>query len=149
MKKIICRALLIFLLPRTLQAKESVFSYRIQKKIISNPDVEQHNSQASFTIDGEPRLCTVVYYTECDFEQPGDELFVLGETGLVPIDNLSMLYNSTETEDFWDVFGENTIYVTDPEEALADNFAYALVYGMNREYSDPEIIEAMQEYLTQ
>jgi hypothetical protein len=43
--------------------------------------------------------------------------------------------------DFWDVVGRNTDYVFAPEECLADNFAFAVVYGIDgREYKTPRLI---------
>jgi hypothetical protein len=40
------------------------------------------------------------------------------------------------------VFGENTDYTIDPEEVLADNFSFAVVYGRDgREYESPWIID--------
>ena len=50
-------------------------------------------------------------------------------------------------EDFIEVFGDNTDYVIDPEECMADNFGYALTYGMDGPtgggYPNPEIIEGI------
>ena len=47
--------------------------------------------------------------------------------------------------------GYNTDYVVDPEECLADNFSYVLAYGKSGKYGkgypNPEIIEAIIEYL--
>jgi hypothetical protein len=49
------------------------------------------------------------------------------------------------------VFGKNTGYVNDPEECLADNFSYALVYGIEgrdkQGYPNPEIIQGILDYL--
>lgn len=43
---------------------------------------------------------------------------------------------------FWDVFGENSVYVITTEEAIADNFTYAVIYGMDgRKYKNSEIIQ--------
>ena len=83
-----------------------------------------------------------------DAVQPGDMFFAYGATGLVPVDEPDTLYFSTDAANFDDVFGRNTGYVIDPEETLADNFAYALVYGPEgREYPNPEIINAILDYL--
>ena len=52
---------------------------------------------------------------------------------------------------FDEVFGTNTGYVIDPEECLADNFSYAVIYGEKgaegNGYPNPEIIEAISKYL--
>ena len=69
-------------------------------------------------------------------------------TGLVPIDDLSTIYSSEEADNFWDVFGNNTDYVIDPEETMADNFSFTIVYGTNaEEYETPEIIEKIDAFL--
>ena len=57
-----------------------------------------------------------------------------------------------QAENFDEVFGTNTGYVVDPEECMADNFTYALQYGMSgpdgNGYPNPEIIAAILEYLS-
>ena len=52
------------------------------------------------------------------------------------------------TEAFWQVFGRNTEYVIDPEEVLADNFSYAVMYGEEgMDYKSPQMIRAICDYL--
>ena len=52
-----------------------------------------------------------------------------------------------------EVFRNNTGYVTDPEECMADYFGYAILYGMKGNdgegYPDPEIIRGIIDYLKQ
>ena len=47
----------------------------------------------------------------------------------------------------------HTGYVTDPEECMADNFAYAMLYGMRGNdgngYPNPEIIQGIIDNLKQ
>jgi len=46
------------------------------------------------------------------------------------------------------VFGRSTGCVVDPEECMADNFSFAMAYGPDgAEYPNPEIIEAILEYI--
>ena len=124
------------------------FAPAIQEKILSNPDVEHHNSYASFDIGGQMLDCAVIFMTDSPFREPGDNFFDSGLTGLVPIDDLSTAYTSDNAADFWDVFGRNTEYVIDPEETLADNFSYTIIRGTdNSEYKTPEIIEKIDAYL--
>ena len=56
-----------------------------------------------------------------------------------------------QAANFDEVFGTNTGYVIDPEECLADNFSYAVIYGEQgpdgNGYPNPEIIEAITAYL--
>jgi len=68
--------------------------------------------------------------------------------GLVPIDDLSTMFDSGEAANFWDVFGRNTDYVIDPEETLADNFSFTIMYGPEgRDYASPGLIEAIDGFL--
>ena len=60
-------------------------------------------------------------------------------------------YTPEQASNFDEVFGTNTGYVIDPEECMADNFSFAVVYGdkgpEGNGYPNPEIIEAIGEYL--
>lgn len=123
------------------------FAPEIDAIIISNPDVEHHNSYAAFEINGGMKNCTVIFTSSTPFEEPGDNFFDDMVTGLVPVDDLSVMYTSEDADNFWDVFGENTGYVIDPEETLADNFSFTIIYGFEPEYETPEIIEAIDTYL--
>ena len=96
------------------------------------------------------RECAVVFTTGKPFEKPGDRFFDDMVTGLVPIDDLLTMYTSDDAANFWDVFGENTDYVIDPEETLADNFAFLLTYGPDGlDYETPAIIEAIGACLSE
>lgn len=68
-------------------------------------------------------------------------------TALIPIDGTDIYYLSEQVENFYEVFGENTEYVVDPEECMADNYSFALSYGMDgpegEGYKSPEIIEGI------
>lgn len=120
----------------------------VREVMISNPDVEHHNAHAAFEIDGEMRECVAVFATSRPFDQPGDSFFTCAVTGLVPIDDPDTMYTADDAANFWEVFGRNTDYVIDPEETMADNFAYTLVYGPEgRDYANPEIIEAIDALL--
>ncbi|MBR4799411.1 MAG: hypothetical protein IK047_04020 [Clostridia bacterium] len=125
----------------------SVFEYHI-----SNPDVEHHDSSAIFRIDGRDVECFTDFVTTKHFETEGDTFFSCCTTALVPTDGTDIYYTPEQAENFYDVFGNNTGYVVDPEECLADNFSLAMTYGTagkNGEgYKNPEIIEAILAYLT-
>ena len=119
----------------------------VRDVMISNPDVAHHNACATFDIGGRPTDCVVVFAFRAPFSRPGD-LFDYGVTGLVPVDDLDTLYTAEDAANFWDVFGKNTKYVIDPEETLADNFSYTLIYGTDgRKYATPEIIKAVDRRL--
>ena len=123
------------------------FAPEIDAIIISNPDVGHHNSYAAFEINGEMKNYTVIFTNSEPFEEPGDNFFDDMVTGLVPVDDLSVMYTSEDAANFWEVFGKNTAYVIDPEETLADNFSFTIIYGFEPEYETPEIIEAIDAYL--
>lgn len=143
------RAAMYAVLGFTVADADFELSDAIRERMISNPDVEHHDAWATFDIGGQKRDCVVVFTTGKPFEQPGDSFFDDMVTGLVPIDDLSTMYTSDEASNFWDVFGRNTDYVIDPEETLADNFSYAILYGMDNpdDYATPEIIEAIEAIL--
>ena len=120
----------------------------ILSQVIANPDVEHHNSYATFTIGGEKKDCYLVFLTDSVFEKPGDNFFSGMYTGIVPLDG-SRVYRTEDVPDFWNVIGRNTPYAEDPEEVMAVNFAYALlnleqVYG---NIKSPEILKGIIDYL--
>ena len=107
----------------------------------SNPDVEHHNSYATFNINGQDIDCFVVwiYMQQEDGSYPDDTPV------LVPIDGTDTYYLPEQASNFNEVFGGNTDYTIDPEECLADNFKYAMYYGIDgwngQGYPNPEIIQ--------
>ena len=124
----------------------NVFEYHI-----SNPDVEHHNSYATFVIDGKNIDCFTDMVTTKHFEKEGDSFFDCFTTALIPIDGTDVYYTPEQAENFDEVFGTNTDYVLDPEECMADNFANAMLYGMDgpegKGYPNPEIVEGILSYL--
>lgn len=123
----------------------------LKEKIISNPDVERHDSYASFTINGTPQNCMMVIYANREFE-PGQSTFSYLSVGLIPLDSAhkpivedgkTVVYELQEAENFADVVGKNTGYVIDPEEVLADNFEIMITGRDN--LPNPEIPEKIKE----
>lgn len=120
----------------------------ILSQVIANPDVEHHNSYATFTIGGEKKDCYLVFLTDSVFEKPGDNFFSGMYTGIVPLDG-SRVYRTEDVPDFWNVIGRNTPYAEDPEEIMAVNFAYALL-NLEQAYGNiksPEILKGIIDYL--
>ena len=111
-------------------------------QIIANPDVEHHNSYATFTIDGEKKDCYLVFLTDSIFKKPGDTFFNGMYSGIVPLDG-SKVYRIEEVDDFWEIVGHNTDYAEDPEEVMATDFAYAITRLDTgyEEFENPEILE--------
>ena len=120
----------------------------IREQIIANPDVEHHNSYATFTIGREQVDCYLVFLTDSVFEKPGDDFFSGMYTGVVPLDG-SRIYRTVDVKDFWNVVGRNTTYAEDPEEIMATNFASAIShldsgYGA---FKNPEILQGIVDTL--
>ncbi len=142
------RAAMYGILGFTVVDDDYEFAPEIRERMISNPDVEHHNSYAVFDINGTPTNCVVLFTTAKPFEKEGDSFFTDEVIGLVPIDDMSTMYTFDDAANFWDVFGRNTEYVIDPEETLADNFSFTLSYGLyGMEYKNPEIIQAIDALL--
>ena len=120
----------------------------IRNQLIANPDVEHHNSYATFTIGGEKKDCYLVFLTDAVFENPGDTFFSGMYSGIVPLDS-NKVYRTDEVDDFWDIVGRNTDYAEDPEEIMATNFSYAIL-GLDdgyAAYKSPEILQGIVDYL--
>ena len=119
----------------------------VRERTLSNPDVEHHDSYATFIIDGEETDCFTVWITTMDYSEARSVSDPWKTTALVPVDGSDIYYTSEQASNFDDVFGTNTGYVTDPEECMADNFSYAMLYGMDGKdgqgYPNPEIIQGI------
>ena len=126
---------------------DSVFEYHI-----TNPDVEHHNSYATFIIDGQEIDCFTDFVTTIHYDEAQASFMTCSTTALVPIDGTDIYYTPEQASNFDEVFGTNTGYVVDPEECMADNFAYAMVYGIEGKdkagYPNPEIIQGVIDYLS-
>ena len=70
---------------------------------------------------------------------------------LVPIDGTDTYYLPEQASNFYEVFGNNTDYLLDPEECMADNFKYAMYFGIEGQdgqgYPNPEIIQGIIDEL--
>lgn len=117
--------------------------------LLTNPDVEHIDNYAEFTINGEKRKCELIVLYEKTWAEAsaGAEdlskisFFRFFRQVLVPIDATDTNYDIEQVPDFWDRVGRNTNYVFAPEECMADNFAFTIVYGLNgKEYQTPELI---------
>lgn len=130
-------------------ADEPEFSPEIRDILGSNPDVEAFDSYAMFNINGEMTKGVVVTLLKNPYSE-GAYLFDNLSTGIVPYDNPNMYYTIDEVSNFWDVFGENSNYVIATEEGIADNFASAVIYGMDgRKYKDPELIQSILDVMAE
>ena len=135
----------------TAQDEDFAIPDSVKEYFISNPDVEHHDSYATFVINGEPVKCFTAFVTTKHFEKEGDRFFDSATTALVPIDGTDKYYTPEDADNFDEIFGKNTDYVVDPEECMADNFGYLLAYGMEgpegKGYPNPEIITSIEDKL--
>ena len=141
----------------TVNEKDFIIPKVIFDISISNPDVEHHDSYATFNIKGKNIDCYMVLTASKPFNKPGDSFFRCMKSAIVPIDSKGEFYLPEDAENFWDIFGKNTNYVIDPEECLADNFCYAMLNEEYQQYleckmnelnfKNPEIIEKIINYL--
>ena len=141
----------------TVTEKDFIIPKPIYDISISNPDVEHHDSYATFKINGKNIDCYMVLTASKPFNKRGDSFFYCMQSSIVPIEGKGEFYLPEDAENFWEIFGKNTSYVIDPEECLADNFSYAI---LNEEYQNyfickinelnfknPEIIKKIINYL--
>lgn len=118
--------------------------------MISNPDVEHHNTYATFKIDGKDVDCAMFIYS--DREWTGRSFFDYLNIGLLEIDKEKctlilkdgkpVIHRVGEAEDFFDKVGVGTDYIIDPEEILADNFGDVMC-----NYTGSELTKSMHELL--
>jgi hypothetical protein len=133
------------------QDEDFVIPPSVEEYFISNPDVEHHNAYAAFDINGKKTDCFMALITTKHFEKPGEDYFKNHDVALIPTDGSDTYYSYSEASNFYDLLGKNTEYVIDPEECMADNFAYAVCYGKlgqsGRGYESPELIDNILSYL--
>lgn len=147
------RAQMYSLIGFTVVDSEYEFPPCVKDSYLSNPDVEHHNSYATFSIDGQDVDCFTVWTTTMDYAEAQSGFSKCSAVVLVPIDGTDIYYTPEQASNFYEVFGRNTDYVNDPEECMADNFKYAMLYGLKGEkgqgYPNPKIIQGVIDYLRQ
>lgn len=132
--------------------KNIIFPSDINLKRISNPNINSYDSYATFTINGQKQNCTMVLYSEKPYN--GGQLTDYMQIGLIPLNeqnipiqenNNTVIYPLTAASDFYDIVGQNTTYVIDPEEIAAENFRLAFLNI--KEVKTPQIVEKIKEIL--
>ena len=127
--------------------EEISFADDVTERRISNPDVNRYDSYAMLTVDGVRRPYTMLIYSDRDYA--GGSLFDYVNIGLVPLDGSfkpvrkdgrTVIVPLERAEDFYSQVGRNTGYVINPEECLADNFAYA-VCDVKKDLPDPWVTQ--------
>lgn len=119
--------------------------------MISNPDVERHDSYITLTIEDKPQKCMMIFYSSrADIVGAA---FTYFEAGLALDDELktickegkTLVYKPQEAVDLMDIVGRNTNYTIDPEEIMAENFNYLLMG--KEDVPNPEILKEIQDIL--
>ena len=126
--------------------EEIPFGEDVKRVIVSNPDVPKYDCSAYFTLNGKKKKGTIVSYFSAEWTRdvyPFEYML----PGVVFYDEPNKIYTVDEISDFWDVVGRNTDYVIAAEECMADNFAFAVTYGMDADYKDPEIPKYILEHI--
>lgn len=136
----------------TVMPKSVVIPAGLKEMSIGNPDVNAHDSYATFTVDGKKVNCAMVIYSDTPYN--GGILFKYIKIGLLEIDPQTSepllengkyrLYDIDQTSDFYDKVGRNTGYIIDPEEALADNFVIVVTKKDYSKYKTPELLKRIE-----
>ena len=119
--------------------------------VITNPDVNRFDSYARFRIKSEERPCAMLIYANKPYE--GGSFFNYLTIGLMPLkdgkaeqkDGKTVIYGIKDAENFFEQVGRNTNYIINPEEILAENFAFLLT--RKPVTGTPELIEKMRQAL--
>lgn len=123
-------------------------SDRVRDKVFLNPDDPAFDSYTFFTINGVKKKAVVKGYFPNGYCEYDEKPFENMKTAVIFEDAPNRAYPISRISDFYDVMGHNTEYVISPEECLADNFKYAVLYGIDvHGYDDPEIIEDILDVL--
>ena len=129
------------------------FPENIRRVTMANPDVDHIDYYAEFTINGEKLKCTILPFYGKSWEEAyakeGDTARFFRHIGVVllPLDGFYDVFDVSDASDFWQKMGENTNYINSPEECLAVNFSYAVIFGPDCDYDTPQLIKAILDTL--
>ena len=121
---------------------------------LSNPDAPYNDSYINLDFEGQPIECMMLLYADRTFT--GGGLFDYVNIGLVRlkgedekqidlVDGEPVIYTIQEVKNFFEQVGSNTKYIIDPEEIIADNFAFTM--NGKQDLPNPEIIIEIQRIL--
>lgn len=138
----------------TVLDEDVVFPEDVWARRITNPDVERHNSYVMLPYEGRNTPHAMLLMTNRPYE--GGSFFKYLAISLIPLttdykvmtdqQGNTIVRPLEEVPEFWEKVGRNTDYVIDPEECLADNFAYAVTGYRERDLPvlpNPELTEAI------
>ena len=118
----------------TVEDEELYFPEDLRPVHVTNPDVDRFDSYATFKVDGKDQRCAMVIYAARPYA--GGSLFDYLKIGFVALDGdlkpmsedgRTVIYPMERIENFQEKVGENTDYVINPEEILAENFVFAFL----------------------
>ena len=123
---------------------------------LSNPDAPFNDSFIKLTYQGEEIECMMLLYANKPYT--GGGLFDYLNVGLVKLNGTdqkqidlgggeAVIYQIKEVTNFFEQVGKNTNYIIDPEEIMADNFAFTL--NGKQELPNPEIMKKIKQQLQQ
>lgn len=126
----------------------------LQKFKMSNPDAPKTDSYITLKKDGEDVECAMILYSEKEYSTGNFfDYITLGflrvqgadKKEIVYIDDKPVVYSFKEISNFIEQVGKNTEYIIDPEEIMADNFAFAI--DNKKGLPSQEITNKIQEEL--
>jgi hypothetical protein len=129
---------------------------RLASTKLSNPDAPFNDSYIRLVNHGEAMECMMLLYANKEYN--GGGLLDYLNVGLVKLTGTDqkqidlqggepVILQINQVPNFFDQVGKNTNYIINPEEIMADNFAFTL-NGKN-DLPNPEIIDEIKKYLRQ
>lgn len=121
---------------------------------LTNPDAPYNDSYISLLVKDQLINCTMIIYS--DRKYSGGDIFDYLHIGFLKlkdpenkevcyVNGEPVIYHQNEISNFFEQIGRNTEYIVQPEEILADNFAFTIL-GLEG-LPNPEIIDAIKKIL--
>ena len=120
----------------------------IKEFFLTDPDVEHRDASSMFNIEGKLLECFCTIRTSERYKDGDDGAFFEKLLPVLVATDGSGWFPFDRARNLDEVFGKNTGYTIDPEECIADNFSYAVCFGMGPDYPSPEIVEGILKILS-
>ena len=128
----------------------------LKNKKISNPDAPFKDSYITLAKGDTTIECMMYLYSKRPYQ--GGSFFTYLSIGLVVLqgdvqkeialrNGQPIIYTTEEVENFAEQIGQNTAYIIDPEEVMADNFMHAVLQAKDKPSMD--LIRKIQHRLAQ
>ncbi len=134
---------------------EVAYPENLKKYKLSNPDAPRKDSYITLKKDGTPVECMMILYSDRPYA--GGSFFEYLNIGLLKLKGIdkkeidydaagqAIIYKIDEVTEFFEQIGFNTQYIIDPEEALANNFVFAITN--KKRLPSPAIVSKIQDRL--